>query len=399
VIVFGGVFVLIAGGWLWWLGRPVHGVFAADAGGGGLLVAGGRLLPGREQDVSRFPAALSFFTRMHFAGEKSEVVSVRGIVPSKLKIDIDEALEVAPVAVEGGGMIVARPSGGELARMQLSDGESERSWALEGARIRALAASRDGRRVAWSVSAENRVSNFSGHKARRYPFKLFIADAGLSNVIEIPISEYYPYLIPGSLEWGADGALYFSGFDPADHRQRLTFRADPSSGEVIAAGRDRGILSALSPDGAVAAAVGGGGLRLMECVSGEERVFVLDESFLLRATKPAWSPEAKLVAFVADKRPKTKKGVSPKDAMPKLAVVDAATGDVKAESIPLQGFTCGDCKPVWAPDGGAVFVNGWRFAPRSAGMFVRSRMTVVVDMKSRRTFLPRNAAQAAKFWK
>ena len=381
------VFVSAVGGYAWWLTRPVKGVvIAATHDGRGLLIASGRVCVLPRDEIFELPLYLRMPARLHSFPQSWSLISKPGASAAALDIELDmeHAADVPPVTLSGGALAAADLK--DTVSIYDRSGRRIANHRTQGYTVRALAASPDGKRLAWSVSGRNRT---------RLEFRLFTADAALKKVREVSVDELYPVLGPGAMDMGPDGAVYFSGFEAEDHTRRTTYAVAPGSTTPapVAGHRDWGAAFALSPDGKTAAMPGGRGLSLTH--TGTGAVTHIWPGAPAEGTRPAWRRDGRRVAFMLRPRAQVqngKPGRAPDTREPRVIIADARSRKVVMRSKAVSEFSCGRCEPIWSPGGGHVFFNGLVFEKRRGGMFTWRRTVLAMDANSGRLFFPDDLA-------
>lgn len=396
-------FVLAVGGYSWWVTRPVSCtlVTPVSAHGATLLTASATrpMLP--ENEMAFMPALLRMASRMHRYTTEWERQNSGGKPAAKINLNLkfEDTASVWPVAL-GKDRLLAAVLPDTVAIFDLSGGRLNQ-YAVKGHTVRSVAASPDGRWTAWAVSLPVAVKAPQG-SLNRDPydltmappspdrqtgtFRLFIADQNLARIREISIVDTYPALGPGSMTWDASPALYYTGYDAADHTWRTTYRVDPRSGSVqpVAAKRDWGAVFALSPGGKTAAAVGDRGLTLTDTATGDQNH--LWPGAPSERVLPEWDSAGRRVAFLlkpiggaAASIDRTHR-ITQKDM--RVVIADTSSFSFPSMSEPVMNFTCGVCRPYWSPDGKRVFINGTVFDERTRGLFVARRVVLCYDTAS-----------------
>lgn len=388
----GIIFCMAAGGWLLWLSRPAPAVLVLPWDTGrGILIASGAVPLYVEDEAPDLPLLVRLLSRLLPSRTRSALVPTPGAAPSPLewKPDADRAVALTPVWVAGGRLLWAEAPG--IVKLFDPRGGRVSEWRRPGHEARALTVSRDGRFIAWSTMSRG---------PERRGFHLYISDEKLTRAIEADITDIYPRLVPGALEWGKDGSLYFSGYVRGNHKSSASYKVDPATGAATQSGPDLGAMFAISPDGANAASVGRYGLSITDMATGMRRIYT--QPAPVDSTKPAWSPDGRSVAFVLDVRPaKAGAPAAVREAVaagPRVALADAATGQVTRISAPVAGFLCRVCQPVWTPDQKHIFVNGVDFSRRANRIWSRNRTALAFDTATGQITFP-DAEEIAKMWK
>jgi len=410
--VFVFLFLAIAGGYTWFLMRPVPGVLAVALmpDGTTLLTVNARLPVMPRQEMDLLPAPIRAAARAHrFSLNWRTVNSGETAETARFKLEFEDVRAIPPAAC-GDNILAARLP--DRMALLTKDGSQLNEYVIKQCTVRSLAASADGRWAAFACSRAPMLKtqgrqpgldpyardNAGPQQDRPGAFRLFVSDCSLNNVREINAADFYPALGPGALAWDSTPALLFTGYAPDKHDMRLTYRLDPRSGAItpMPGNADWGQSFDVSPDGSAAVSVDGFNITFTNAADGVQTRIPAGPP--IERVLPSWSHDGRRAALAAVPGIPGQSAANPATDPTglKILVADPQKRTIVTSSKPVPNFICGTCRPFWSPDSKRLFINGAIFEERRSGFFVHRFAVLCFDIESGEVSFPKDPAS---LWK